>query len=53
MAKMCWSKMSDHLDNDNCVDIDVILGTLCYNSWALHVGTPVPFKENKLATPYL
>lgn len=52
MAKMCRFKILDYLDNNNCVNMDVIFGILCYedvNSFEiLYVGVFVFFKENKL-----
>ena len=48
MAKMCRLKTLDRLDNKNCVNIDVTLGTLCYedikSSGTLHVRASVPSK---------
>lgn len=57
MAKMCWLKTLDHLDNNSCVNIDATLGILCYedikSSGTLHVRASVPSKENKLISPQL
>ena len=57
MAKMCRLKTLDHLDNNNCVNMDAIFGTLCHedvnSSATSHVGASVPSKENKLITPQL
>lgn len=54
MVKMCWIKTLGHLGNNNCVNIDAMVGTFCYedikSSGTLHVGASVPSKENKLIT---
>lgn len=54
---MCRLKTLDHLDNNNCVNMDAIFGTLCHedvnSSATSHVGASVPSKENKLITPQL